>query len=353
MHKLVMASALLVFMTGCGATDRGALAQWKAAVQPVQQAKSEEEATAALAAATPKLLAIANVNTNNEAGAQALRSLILFSGDDAERAAYIRTLNERFPGHPASLEIATLEKMPAIIHPLSLAKSEEEADGLWKTIKPQLLQILEKNPRNEAGKRALVVLLMNDQENEQDQEKYAKLLEERFMDDPFVKALIEAGKCGPEGTACELSGLTRDFESTDLAGKPVKLSDYRGKVVLLDFFASWCGPCRAAMPGLLKTYDTYHGKGLEVIGVSLDKSADAAKKYVSEAGIKWPVAFQAPGGWETPVVKLYGVQGIPAMFLVGKDGKIVGQVEPGDELNTMIETALAGGKEPAAVPAGR
>ena len=114
-----------------------------------------------------------------------------------------------------------------------------------------------------------------------------------------------------------------DFTTKDLEGNEVKLSSLRGKIVLLDFYAGWCDPCRVEMPNLKRLYAKYKDRGLVIVGISLDRSLDAAKKYVKDTGITWTATWQAPGGWKNPIVGLYGVNGIPAMFILGKDGKIM------------------------------
>jgi|GEM_PF-6967728 len=128
------------------------------------------------------------------------------------------------------------------------------------------------------------------------------------------------------------------FETTDLDGKPVKLADYKGKVVLLDFFASWCGPCVGEMPNVIKVYEKFNARGFEIVGISLDRTADAARKYVKDAGIKWTVTWQKPGFWNNPVARLYGIQGIPATYLLDEEGKILHIGLRGEALANVLAT---------------
>lgn len=117
-----------------------------------------------------------------------------------------------------------------------------------------------------------------------------------------------------------------DIEAPTPQGDTVRLSDYagKGKYVLIDFWASWCGPCRASMPGLKELYAKYQGKGFEVIGVSLDAKKDAWLKGIAEMELPWPQMSDVKL-WESAGAKQYGIMAIPCTILIGPDGKIVGR----------------------------
>jgi len=130
-----------------------------------------------------------------------------------------------------------------------------------------------------------------------------------------------------------------DFEAIDTAGKAFKLSDYKGKVVLLDFWASWCAPCRAEMPNVIAAYKAYHDKGFEIVGISLDQTLDAMNTYLSEnPGITWRMVCDEKY-WEAAVAQLYRVRGIPAAFLIDKEGTIYDEVR-GESLTAGLEKLL-------------
>lgn len=133
-----------------------------------------------------------------------------------------------------------------------------------------------------------------------------------------------------------------DFEMADVDGKARKLSEFvgQGKVVLIDFWASWCGPCRRAMPDLIKTYNAYKGKGFDVIGISLDSKDADWKKAIKDLGLKWNHLSDLKG-WKSAGGALYGVNSIPHTVLVDKDGVIAAKNLHGDELNSKIEELLA------------
>lgn len=129
----------------------------------------------------------------------------------------------------------------------------------------------------------------------------------------------------------------QDFTQPDVDGKPVKLSDYRGKYVLIDFWASWCAPCRRENPNLVKTYAEYQKEGFEILGVSLDKAADKAKwiKAIQDDKLTWKQVSDLKG-WENEAGMKYDVKAIPMNFLVDPNGKIIAKYLRGEALDKKL-----------------
>jgi len=127
----------------------------------------------------------------------------------------------------------------------------------------------------------------------------------------------------------------------DVNGKDLPLSSFRGKVVLIDFWASWCKPCRAEMPSVIKAYKKFKDKGFEIYGVSLDQTKDNWVEAIQQDGITWPQVSDLKY-WECAAARLYNVQGIPFAVLIDKEGKILAKNLRGEELEKAIELALAG-----------
>lgn len=127
-----------------------------------------------------------------------------------------------------------------------------------------------------------------------------------------------------------VGSLAPDFQQATSSGSALSLSDFRGRYVLLDFWASWCGPCRKQHPALIQVYERFRGKNFEIISVSLDAEMDPWIKAIQKDRLIWPQLSDLKGQ-QNRVALAYGVQAIPANFLIDPDGKIIGKnLEPGD-----------------------
>jgi len=138
----------------------------------------------------------------------------------------------------------------------------------------------------------------------------------------------------------DVGQVAPDFTLADVNGNPLKLSDYaKGHVVLLDFWASWCGPCRGENPNVVKAYQAFHDKGFTVLGVSLDEKKEAWVKAIGDDHLNWGQVSDLKG-WSSDVASLYGIRGIPMNYLLDKEGKIVAKGLRGDALDKELAILL-------------
>ena len=144
--------------------------------------------------------------------------------------------------------------------------------------------------------------------------------------------------------ATETKTTYTDISLPGPQGQTVKVSDYVGKnrLVMIDFWASWCGPCMGEMPYVVKAYEMFHDKGLEIVGVSLDKDKASWLAAIEQTGQKWPQMSDLKG-WDCEGAALYGIQSIPANVLINEQGEIVARDLRGDALLKEIESRLAAG----------
>ena len=127
---------------------------------------------------------------------------------------------------------------------------------------------------------------------------------------------------GDDTAACMANPKPANFDFTmkDVDGKEVSLSAYKGKVVLLNFWATWCGPCKAEIPGFVRLQEKYRDQGLVIVGYSVDDTAEKAKAYAAQYKMNYPILL---GEGREDVQDAYGpIWGIPASFIISKDGKV-------------------------------
>lgn len=136
-----------------------------------------------------------------------------------------------------------------------------------------------------------------------------------------------------------IGAIAPDFTMNTPEGKPVSLHAVKVKVKILDFWASWCGPCRAENPNVKRVYDKYHADGLEIISVSLDSKKERWVKAIEQDSLPW-IHVSDLLGWENAAAKLYGVRGVPFVLVLDKDNRIIGTGLRGDELEKCVIEAL-------------
>ena len=132
-----------------------------------------------------------------------------------------------------------------------------------------------------------------------------------------------------------------DIALPDRDGNTRRLSDLRGNVVLIDFWASWCRPCRLENPNVVRLYHQYHDKGFEIFSVSLDNSRDAWLKAIGDDHLEWPNHVSDLRGWSSAGGRLYGIQSIPSTVLVDRNGNILARNLRGQELENKLKEIFA------------
>jgi thiol-disulfide isomerase/thioredoxin len=127
----------------------------------------------------------------------------------------------------------------------------------------------------------------------------------------------------------------------DTEGKPLRVADYRGKLLLIDFWATWCPPCKDEVPNLAAAYGKYREKGFEVIGISFDYSEKEFRDFVKNMKMTWREYYDGLG-WDNKVGKVYGIGAIPAMYLLDKEGKVISGNARGPRLEEILKKYLGG-----------
>jgi thiol-disulfide isomerase/thioredoxin len=197
-------------------------------------------------------------------------------------------------------------------------RSEQSGNGKpYLSAVDAFLQLAPKDPR--AGR--LIYMAATAARDEKARTAFEDRLLKDFADSQFATMVKGARRQRDQ------IGKPFELEFTDaISGSTISMNSLKGKVVVLDFWATWCGPCVAEMPQMKKIYEKFHDKGVEFLGISLDQSKDqggldALKKFVKEKEIPWPQYYQGKG-WQSEFSGSWGINSIPSMFVVDQDGKL-------------------------------
>lgn len=169
----------------------------------------------------------------------------------------------------------------------------------------------------------------------------------------------EAGKLAGMAHRLESVGQEISIEATKVDGQPLDWASYRGKVVLIDYWATWCGPCIAELPNIRKLYDIYHERGFDVIGVSVDTNKEELEAFIKKNELPWTVTFyesEDSPGLSQPLAMQFGISTVPVALLVDQEGRLISLEARGDDLAAWLErllgpadiTKAAAAEEPAA-----
>ena len=193
-----------------------------------------------------------------------------------------------------------------------------------------------------SNKENLAVLMFIDmyprEQNMEFHQEIIKALNAKYPDNPLVMERKKVESAPKNPTA--IGAMAPEIELPNPDGKILKLSDLRGKVVLIDFWAAWCRPCRMENPNVVKDYHKYNEKGFEVFSVSLDRDKASWTKAIQDDGLVWPNHVSDLKYWSSQAAATYGVTSIPATFLIGKDGRIIAKNLRGEALGQALEELL-------------
>ena len=194
----------------------------------------------------------------------------------------------------------------------------ESAQLLEKNHISDLLNLIKKNPESNVG-GYLIFISKFDWSTIPDYDALYNALGEKVKKGKFGKLALDKVN-SIKGTTIGYTAL--DFSQADPGGNKIALSSFKGKYLLVDFWASWCGPCRMENPNVVAAYNKYKSKGFEILGVSFDDNRDKWLNAVKKDGLEWPQVSDLRG-WQNEAAKLYSVTSIPFNLLLDKDGKII------------------------------
>jgi peroxiredoxin len=257
---------------------------------------------------------------------------VISGSDDSEKIKEFNKINNAYGEKISKIVDEYRTKAQQIGH---------ESDSLLMIFRPQIekvladqsndiLKFVNANRNSLAGFYAITALDQN--KYEQQLVAYADAIKDNFKDNPAVRRFVrEMDAIKP----VSVGHKAPDFTTTSLDGKPVKLSDYKGKYVLVDFWASWCAPCRQENPNVVKQYNAYKSKGLNILGISLDVDKAKWQQAITQDKLAWNHASDLKN-FEGPTEKLYHIEAIPSNFMIDPQGNIVAKNITGGDLEEFL-----------------
>ncbi len=237
-----------------------------------------------------------------------------------------KKMEAMYPDYMAAQRAQNMEAMQAI---------EAKLISIQGEMKEKALAFSKAN-RNSVLAPYLGLMYLNEPGNEMAMRNLYDSLTPGIQQTFFGKKLSELVTAA---ASTAIGAAAPDFKMNDVNGKPVSLSSFKGQYVLVDFWASWCGPCRQENPNVVKAYNAYKDKGFTILGVSLDKEKEAWVKAIADDKLSWSHVSDLQY-WDNAAARLYKVQSIPANFLLDKEGKIIAKNLRGEDLEAELAKVL-------------
>lgn len=266
--------------------------------------------------ALDRLLTHSQANNEQKASARLLKMSLLFSAGNRFGAEYHQRL-ESFTEQVIK-DLPDSDEAASALGFRWLRRYFTPPDRVDRKGLPELLDLGKKHPKN-ALIGQVFALYANSLETEKDAIEFLTQASKIYEGTPMGERF--RGKLANK----QIMGQPMEVVGPTIDGQEFNLAKWKGKVILVDFWATWCGPCIGELPHVKQVYEKYREQGFEVVGISLDESREALEKFVKDRQLPWvQIIFpeEKDRGWSNPLARRYGIDAIPATFLIGRDGKV-------------------------------